>query len=133
LTSPISQESLQWLQAHKDYIHETANVFVDAQDPIKRPHTGDVGTPEPPLGWSDDDQKKEALVSLIFVHRVVGRYLPCAIIFRLLAVASNFACGTEPLKILKTLLDADIVTLVVAVMQKGPGWPWNRDPPEVLK
>jgi hypothetical protein len=84
---------------------------VDAQDPIKRPHTADVGTPDPPLSWDGDDQKKEALISLIFIHRVVGRYLPCAILFRLLAVASNFACGTEPLRILKTLLDANIVPI----------------------
>jgi hypothetical protein len=111
----MSEETMDWLQSHKEAILETANVFlryvVDAQDPIKRPHTGDVGTQEPPFSWDGDDQKKEALIALIFVHRVVGRYLPCAILCRLLAVASNFECGTEPLKILRTLLDANIVTL----------------------
>ena len=116
MTSPISQETLEWLKAHKQAIHEAASVFlpyvVDAQDPIKRAHTADVATPKPPLIWDSDDQKKQIILGCALAHQSVARNLPVGYMVRLVQLTTDFAAGVEPLQILWGLQEEGILEIV---------------------
>ena len=112
----ISEETMEWLQSHKESIQSAARVFlpfvVDRQDPIKRAHLDDVPPQEPPLIWDSDDQKKQIILGCALAHQSVARNLPVGYMVRLVQLTTDFAAGVEPLQILWGLQEEGILIIV---------------------